>query len=77
MPTNSPELREDILEGGLRLDYQNKYGAFILPRLNGMYKFSQQFYIRAGAGLGYKTPTFFQRLLSRRALTKYCHFRRA
>ncbi|MBC7511379.1 MAG: TonB-dependent receptor [Ferruginibacter sp.] len=47
------------LQTGLRVDYQNKYGFFILPRLNALYKFTKQFYVRAGGGLGYKIPSVF------------------
>ena len=47
------------LQTGLRFDYQNIYGVFVLPRLNAMYKFTKQFYVRAGGGLGYKIPSIF------------------
>jgi len=47
------------LEAGLRTDYQNQFGFFVLPRLAAMYKFSKEFYVRAGSGLGYKLPTIF------------------
>jgi iron complex outermembrane receptor protein len=47
------------LEAGLRTDYQNEFGFFVLPRLAAMYKFSKEFYVRAGSGLGYKLPTIF------------------
>ncbi len=47
------------LEAGLRTDYQNEFGFFVLPRLAAMYKFSNEFYVRAGSGLGYKLPTIF------------------
>ena len=47
------------IQTGLRFDYQNKYGAFILPRVNAMYKFTKQFYLRSGVGLGYKIPSVF------------------
>jgi len=48
-----------LLEGGLRTDYQNEFGFFILPRLAVMYKFSKEFYTRVGSGSGYKLPTIF------------------
>lgn len=48
-----------LLEAGLRTDYQNEFGFFVLPRLAVMYKFSNQFYMRVGSGLGYKLPTVF------------------
>ncbi|MDE3182314.1 MAG: TonB-dependent receptor [Bacteroidota bacterium] len=47
------------LEAGLRTDHQNQFGYFVLPRLAVMYKFSNEFYVRAGSGLGYKLPTIF------------------
>ena len=47
------------LEAGLRTDYQNQFGFFVLPRLALMYKFSNEFYMRIGSGLGYKLPTIF------------------
>lgn len=47
------------LEAGLRSDYQNQFGNFLLPRLAVMYKFNKEFYVRAGGGLGYKLPTIF------------------
>jgi iron complex outermembrane receptor protein len=47
------------LQTGVRADYHNEYGFFILPRLSVLYKLSNRFYIRTGGGLGYKTPTTF------------------
>ena len=47
------------LQAGLRTDYQNQYGYFILPRLALMYKSGNNFYVRAGSGLGYKVPSIF------------------
>lgn len=47
------------LEAGLRTDFQNQFGFFVLPRLAAKYKFSKEFYVRAGSGLGYKLPTIF------------------
>lgn len=48
-----------IGEGGLRIDFQNRLGAFVLPRLALKYQFNQDFYVRLGSGLGYKLPTIF------------------
>lgn len=48
-----------VLQAGIRTDYQNKYGFFVLPRIAVIYKFSKNFYIRAGSGLGYKVPSIF------------------
>ena len=47
------------LETGLRGDYQNEYGFFVLPRISGLMKFSDKWTARLGGGLGYKTPSVF------------------
>ncbi|MDX1544982.1 MAG: TonB-dependent receptor [Christiangramia sp.] len=47
------------LESGLRLDYQNEYGTFLLPRLSAMFNLSDNLTARLGGGLGYKTPSVF------------------
>ena len=47
------------LETGLRLDHQNEYGTFLLPRLSAMFRLSDKLTARMGGGLGYKTPTIF------------------
>ncbi len=44
---------------GARLDYNNPYGTFFLPRLSLMYKFNRHFTSRLGGGFGYKAPTLF------------------
>ncbi|MBI3501978.1 MAG: TonB-dependent receptor [Bacteroidetes bacterium] len=46
-------------EAGIRGDYNNRYGSFILPRVSVLYKFSNKFFARAGGGMGYKTPSIF------------------
>lgn len=48
-----------LIEAGLRADYQNKFGLFVLPRLALKYEFSKKFYVRVGSGFGYKLPTIF------------------
>jgi outer membrane receptor for ferrienterochelin and colicins len=48
-----------IAESGLRSDFHNKYGTFILPRLSLLYKINHEFTSRLGGGLGYKIPTVF------------------
>lgn len=48
-----------LLEGGIRVDYNTTYDAFVLPRFSMLYKFSPQFSVRLGGGLGYKLPTLF------------------
>ncbi len=47
------------LQAGLRTDYQNQFGLFVLPRLAVKYKFTNVFYVRVGSGFGYKVPTIF------------------
>ena len=53
------------LESGLRADFNtpapvNKSnGIFILPRINGLFKFDEHWSSRIGGGLGYKMPSLF------------------
>ena len=47
------------LETGLRGDYQNDYGFFLLPRLAALLKINNQLTSRIGGGLGYKAPNVF------------------
>lgn len=47
------------LETGLRFDYQNEYGSFVLPRTALLIKVNPKLTLRLGGGLGYKTPTVF------------------
>lgn len=47
------------IQAGIRMDYQNQFGAFVLPRLALSYKFSRDFYVRAGSGYGYMIPSIF------------------
>jgi outer membrane receptor for ferrienterochelin and colicins len=47
------------LETGLRGDYTAAYGFSLLPRISAVYKTTDQLTLRAGAGMGYKTPTVF------------------
>ena len=44
------------LEGGIRYDYHNMYGSFLLPRIAIFHRFNEHWGSRAGLGLGYKTP---------------------
>jgi outer membrane receptor for ferrienterochelin and colicins len=46
-------------ENGLRIDVSNRYGAFVLPRLSGLYKISNNVSSRLSVGMGYKLPTIF------------------
>lgn len=48
-----------IAEGGLRADFQDRFGVFFLPHLALKYQFNPDFYMRVGGGLGYKLPTIF------------------
>ena len=47
------------LETGLRIDHQNEYGNFVLPRFAVLMKATPKLAIRFGIGEGYKTPTTF------------------
>lgn len=47
------------LETGLRVDHQNEYGSFVLPRLALLMNVNPKLTLRLGGGLGYKTPTVF------------------
>jgi iron complex outermembrane receptor protein len=51
--------RRWVLETGIRDDYQNRYGNFLLPRASVLYKLWREWSLRAGGGLGYKSPTIF------------------
>ena len=44
------------IEGGMRVDYHNRYGAFALPRLAIFHRFDQHWVTHGGFGLGYKIP---------------------
>ncbi len=57
---NTSNLTEKlILETGLRGDYQNEYGFYVLPRVSVLLKVNPTLSLRLGGGLGYKTPTVF------------------
>ncbi|MBL1215531.1 MAG: TonB-dependent receptor [Ignavibacteriae bacterium] len=47
------------LETGLRIDYNDDYGLFALPRINFLMKISPNVTSRIGGGFGYKIPTIF------------------
>lgn len=47
------------VEAGFRLDAVKHYGAFALPRISLLYKFTDRLTSRATFGLGYKTPGIF------------------
>jgi len=47
------------LETGLRGDYHNRFGLFVLPRVSALFRLSDKLTSRLGGGLGYKAPTIF------------------
>lgn len=47
------------IESGLRGDYNNRYGFFVLPKFSALLKISEHWSTRLGGGLGYKTPNVF------------------
>lgn len=47
------------MEAGFRLDVVRDYGAFALPRISLLYKFTDKLSSRVSFGLGYKTPSVF------------------
>ena len=47
------------LETGFRLDYNEDYGVFPLPKVSLIYKPNLKFTTRVGGGLGYKLPSIF------------------
>ncbi|MCM4161920.1 TonB-dependent receptor [Antarcticibacterium flavum] len=54
------------LESGLRTDYHNEFGLFVLPRFSAMANFNSNWTARVGGGFGYKTPTVFTEDAERR-----------
>ena len=52
-------IKKLTIQSGLRWDYHNHYGSFLLPRLSLLYKPNPHFYIRAGGGMGYRIPSVF------------------
>ncbi|MGB8193475.1 MAG: TonB-dependent receptor [Chitinophagaceae bacterium] len=47
------------LESGIRGDYVKQYGLELLPRVSALFKITPKLTVRAGGGMGYKTPTIF------------------
>lgn len=47
------------VETGLRGDYHDKYGFFVLPRVSGLLRVNNKLSLRLGGGMGYKAPTVF------------------
>ncbi len=56
------------LQSGLRVDHNNDYGTFVLPRLSLMYKMNNRVTMRLGGGEGYKTPSLFSSEVDDRAI---------
>lgn len=48
-----------FVTGGLRGEFNNKYGGFFLPRAALLYRLTQKVSFRFSAGLGYKLPEYF------------------
>ena len=48
-----------VVEAGLRADYHNTYGFFLLPKASLLYRATEDLSARVGGGLGYKAPTVF------------------
>ena len=61
------------VESGVRTDYQNEYGLFVLPRVSLLYKLNKALTSRLGGGLGYKTPTVFLQEAEQVAFQKVLH----
>lgn len=57
---NTTDVNEKLVfEAGLRTDYNNDYGAFVLPRFSILFKANNKFSSRIGGAMGYKLPTVF------------------
>lgn len=48
-----------VLEGGLRAEYHDTFGTFILPKAALLYRLTDNLSTRISGGLGYKAPTVF------------------
>lgn len=48
------------IEGGVRVDYNTKYGVYPLPHLGIKHVWSEVFVTRFNGGMGYKLPTIYQ-----------------
>ena len=47
------------IETGLRGDYHNEFGFFVLPRMSALFTITPKLSARIGGGMGYKAPTVF------------------
>ncbi len=61
---------KSTIEFGLRDDHQNKYGNFLLPRVALFHQLNSYWGVRAGFGVGYKTPDPFTPQLKEYAINK-------
>ena len=61
-----PITSKSTLETGFRLDYQDSYGFFPLPRFSFMFEPSEKLTLRLGGGLGYMIPSVFSEEAERR-----------
>ena len=48
-----------LIEAGLRSDYHDQFGLFVLPRIAFFYKLKPNFSFRLSGGTGYKAPNVF------------------
>ncbi|CAN0507056.1 unnamed protein product, partial [Laminaria digitata] len=48
-----------VVETGLRAEYHNEFGLFVLPKASLLFKADDALTMRFGGGLGYKAPTVF------------------
>ncbi len=53
---NTLKFQKATIETGLRSDFTDHFGSFILPSIAAIYHFNENWGARAGVGLGYKTP---------------------
>lgn len=51
--------QKTIFQTGMRIDNNNQYGTYALPRFSALFKLSDNFHARIGYGSGYKIPTVF------------------
>ncbi len=63
-------VRRVSVESGMRVDRQNRYGWFVLPRLSVLYRMNAHWSARMGGGLGYREPSVFN------DESEVAHFRR-
>jgi outer membrane receptor for ferrienterochelin and colicins len=62
-----------IAEAGIRFDYHNNFGSFLLPRVSLLYKISHAFTTRLGGGMGYKAASLFSSEIDERDYPNILH----